>query len=305
MLIKELLEDDYYPSEEEPKEVHKWTADQMEQLLTVIYEAEPRLEEKSNGDAWIGALEYSRKEDAYTCYFTYLLNGTKATTTINFKVDFDAEYSYPMIYDVGEGRIHDNQSIHVGGQTEQGEFIPGESVSEAKTNLIPVPDFKSSKEATDYLASLGIDDAPDGDVLDPDTGELYYQKGEKYITKRKSEKEWGKKQTATNSQMKKDDARTNVEWFKDFNEFYNVITYKLEDFEDWERMMELDYDMDALHGLPKTLKRKDGEEMSSDDIATIRDTLNDILNDMHITNIKLTVSTGRKNKVAITNVEFH
>ena len=150
---------------------------------------------------------------------------------------------------------------------------------ERKGKKIKVPKFKKSRDAEKFLDSLGLDDVPNADVIDPETGEVLFDPNNKNSnrSKRKRLKARGKRDIA--------DKEEDKEWdypdifFDDYNDpraeqemavAYNIVfkeMKKLVNKGDLEMLAKADYDVGWR--IPKALARKDGKKFIEQDVENV------------------------------------
>lgn len=138
-----------------------------------------------------------------------------------------------------------------------------------EAKVVRVPEFKTSEEMEKFLKNMHPDATPDDAIWDPETGEVFMQRGE---TKRKLAKKAFKAQ----SKSKVNQASLLWPWskgdrdnFEDaaFNSVYNVVNrdYAKEvGAKEAENLRSHDYDVDFDY--PAAIKRKDGQKFDEYDV---------------------------------------
>lgn len=134
----------------------------------------------------------------------------------------------------------------------------------SRIKSVNVPNFKTSKEAQIFLKKLGIDDSPNKEVADPETGEVYMMKG---TTKRKLFLSDARK--ALKSLDSEDDVYVGI-WPEDFEKYYNVV-YKdgATLVDNPKELRDNDYAIDIR--VPYLVRRKSKSKVNDTDIDNLKD----------------------------------
>lgn len=173
--------------------------------------------------------------------------------------------------------------------TKQSQKVSHENsriLSEAK--IVSVPDFQTSEEMKQFLSSLNGSDRVKDHVVDPETGEVYLERG------KSKTKTIGKAKQTTN--QRNDDLRPMVDDFKDF---YHVVTATAEKLTGLTPSDARDIDIDTELELPYLFSRKDGGEISNDDIWEIEEFINDEYSWAQQEGYELTVSKHGSRRVQV------
>jgi hypothetical protein len=128
-----------------------------------------------------------------------------------------------------------------------------EILSESK--IVSVPDFQTSEEMKQFLNSLNGSDRVNDYVVDPETGEVYLEKG------KSKTKTIGKANNQRNA-----DLRPPVD---DFRDTYHMVTTDVETLTGLERDDFIDVDPELE--FPYIFSRKDGGDIIEDDIWEIEE----------------------------------
>lgn len=142
-------------------------------------------------------------------------------------------------------------------------------IKEAK--VVKVPKFKTSKDVSKWLKSIPANAKVSDDVWDPETGEVFMEKGD---TKAKLAKKdiktlqrYGAWDKWDNFYFHNDRHATK----KEFEQFFNVVykdNSKISD-EDKEMLIKGGYEWDFLY--PSKIKRKDGKPFTEHDVENIKE----------------------------------
>jgi hypothetical protein len=139
-------------------------------------------------------------------------------------------------------------------------------IKEAKT--VKVPKFKTSKEVANFITKLPSNVKVADDVFDPETGEVYMEKGD---TKAKLEKKkikslerlwdkWDRFHFFNDSHSRK----------KDFEEYFNVVYRDFgKGLSDEEKEMYFSGGYEWDFDYPSKIKRKDGKSFTQNDVENI------------------------------------
>jgi len=133
---------------------------------------------------------------------------------------------------------------------------------------VKVPKFKTSKQVSDWLKSIPANAKVDSDIWDPETGEIFMEKGD---TKAKLGKKLAKSRTLDWDKWDSFTFYNNRNASKqEFEEYFNVVyrdnAKDLTD-EDKERLIQGDYAWD--YDYPSKIKRKDGKTFTENDKENI------------------------------------
>lgn len=172
-------------------------------------------------------------------------------------------------------------------------------ISEVKT--VKVPKFKTSKQVTDFLKSIPATAKVDNDIWDPQTGEVYMEKGQ-------SKAKLSKKQYKQLSPE-----LTPIDWFtfldrndrKDFEKFFNVIYRDFgKGLSDDEKEMYTSGDYEWEFEYPSKIKRKDGKPFTQNDVNNIEYFAEWYSKNVLSYGAKLSVYVKEGNKMAEPEVQF-
>jgi hypothetical protein len=142
-----------------------------------------------------------------------------------------------------------------------------EQLAEAK--VVKVPEFKTPEEMEKFLSKMHPDATPEDAIWDPETGEVFMQRGE---TKRKLAKKAFKAQSKSKvnqASLLWPWSKGDKDYFEDaaFNSVYNVVNrdYAKEvGSKEAENLRDNDYDVDFDY--PAAIKRKDGQQFDEYDV---------------------------------------
>jgi len=156
-----------------------------------------------------------------------------------------------------------------------------EFLDEKRIRKIKVPKFKDSSSAQSFMDKLGPDDLPASDVLDPETGEFYFIKGDKsFSTKRAAGKASAKRDREDDEEYGPDEPyfsfskRDSYREEREFEKFYGVVKKDLSKMlgkAESKRMMDADYDVYV--DIPRAISRKDGKPFTDNDKENINNYL--------------------------------
>ncbi len=153
------------------------------------------------------------------------------------------------------------------------------TICEAKGKKVKVPKFKTSRDALDFLNRLGPDDIPSRDVIDPETGEVYWYKGQRQgDSKRQQGKRLARGKHAADA-LDRVWAEPSIHFsgYDDYEaesemeDFYNIVYKRLDKMvpkSDHKMMAQADYDLG--HRPPVLVKRKDKRRFTETDAMNVR-----------------------------------
>lgn len=143
---------------------------------------------------------------------------------------------------------------------------------------VKVPEFKKSKDAEKFYNALGPTDVVAKDVFDPETGEVFIEKGHSKRTQKKNAYKSSHKSRPKDSLKDRleDYKESKIYYFskfddiRDFQDHYNVKIERISkgwDKESINRLRDGEYDVD--HDMPKLVMRQDKKSFDQNDIENI------------------------------------
>ena len=147
-------------------------------------------------------------------------------------------------------------------------------INEAKRGKnVKVPNFKTEKQAYDFVKKLGPDDTTNDDVVNPLTGEVIWKPKQ---TKRDIMKK-GYKRDQKDAFW--DDPTPMIDFFgrndyeseREMENFYNIVYKDIADLIDKESLKTvLAGDYDPYQEIPRAISRKDGKKFDEYDVDNIK-----------------------------------
>ena len=168
---------------------------------------------------------------------------------------------------------------------------------EAKT--VRVPKFKTTKDMLKFISSLGGNDKVTDDVYDPETGEMYIQKGQNKKQASKHHPAMDPRNLRTVSVKNKDNSFSSFNM--DFKDIYKVVSASVGKIAGVSSKDVPDTDVSTK--IPYLISRKDGKPISDDDIDEIEIWLDDEYE--WVSGEGLTLSVSKKGRRAEISIGFY
>jgi len=170
-------------------------------------------------------------------------------------------------------------------------------LKEAKKNKVKAPKIKTKKQALDFISKLGLNDTPDRDIIDVDSGEVLMEPGDtKYLWMKKMKKdERDYYKTVHGDATVPDIYVTDYDDENEFKDFYVVLEKPIRKLiHNPDEMQDADYDIDVV--IPVGIARRDLQKMTNDDMDNIESYIKWKEEEMNSPNIKLSISGKRGDK---------